>query len=195
MTLIRFTILALALTFTAQLQAEEIKFGKDGWYSWEVDAGKDGRKSCCYTYSNGNVYNKGCKLGNDGDNGYTINEPCDALSDTMRIYVEVKNGTVRDIRPLSSNCPVQSGKQVITFEDVTTRDSIAWLEDQMHNNRKVSEEAIMALSFHSKEQALGSLIRILEDRDEKRDNREEALFWLVQSDYDEAYTYLDDLLN
>ena len=53
----------------------------------------------------------------------------------------------------------------------------------------------MTLSFHSKEYALQSLFALLEDKAQTRDTREQALFWLMQSDYDEAFAYLDELLD
>ena len=126
---------------------------------------------------------------------YTINEPCEVLDSSMKIYVEVRNGRVREIRPLSSSCPVKSSSKVTALNDVSTAQSIHWLETQMQSNQKIADDAVMALSFHAKDEALAALIKILEDKQERHDNREQAMFWLVQSDYDEAYAYLDRLLD
>jgi hypothetical protein len=78
---------------------------------------------------------------------------------------------------------------------VTTAESINWLRREIYENGTEADEAIMTLSFHRGAQALGALFEILEDTDLRHDAREQALFWLVQTDSDEAYAYLDKLLN
>lgn len=192
----RFSILSLLLCiwFAPQLAADEISISEDGWYRWEVPAGANGRKSCCNRFSNGNIETMGCRLGHGMDE-FSLSEPCDAHSDSMQVFVEVRAGKVREIRPLSSACPVRSESEVITFEDVTEVQSIAWLKQQIDENPKVADEAVMTLSFHTKEVALQSLFKLIENRNQPQDNREDALFWLIQSDYDEAFAYLDELLD
>jgi hypothetical protein len=191
-------IIALVLLYPAihapLAVCDEIKLQEDGWYRWEVPAGAGGRKSCCYRFHNGRVDQTGCRLGGGMDE-YVLPEPCDIDSDTMMIHVEVRNGKVREIRPLSSACPVRSSTEIHTIESVTVQESIAWLTREADANRTVVDEAVMALSFHSREAALSALFALLENRAMSMEIREQALFWLVQSDYDEAYAYLDRLLN
>ena len=186
--------LLLSVTFAPQLTAGEIKLDQDGWYRWEVAAGAGGEKACCYRFNNGNVQRVGCRLGHGMDE-FDSQEPCDIRSDSMQIYVEVRDGRVREIRPLSSACPVRSETDIRIIEDVTTADSIAWLKQQVNDQPALADEAIMALSFHTKEVALQALFDLLENRDQWQETREEALFWLIQSDYDEAFVYLDRLLD
>ena len=187
-------VMFLCTCMAPQLAAEEIVLGDDGWYRWEVTAGKGGQRSCCYSYNNGNILRKGCRLGHGMDE-FTITEPCEEVSDQMQIFVEVRNGRVREVRPLSSSCPVRSESEVITFNGVTETQSIAWLETLIEDEPRMADEAVMTLSFHPKDLALQSLFGLLEDHHQDQDAREQALFWLIQSDYDEAFAYLDRLLD
>ncbi|HKJ16058.1 MAG TPA: hypothetical protein VJ984_01750 [Xanthomonadales bacterium] len=186
-------VLFLCLAWISPAMAEEITFEDDGWYSWEVPAGHGGQKSCCYSFNNGNIVRRGCRL-DHGMDEFSITEPCDEYSTSMQIFVEVRKGQIRNIQPLSSACPVKSDSEVVRIENVTETQSVAWLKDQVAQNQQVADDAVMALSFHTKDYALQSLVDLLEDRGQKQDTREQALFWLVQSDYDEAYAYLDRLL-
>jgi HEAT repeats len=57
------------------------------------------------------------------------------------------------------------------------------------------EEAVFALSELPDERAVRSLVKIVHDAGWDRVIREQALFWLVQSDSDEAYEAIDTLLS
>lgn len=186
-------LLLFALT-GAPLAAAEISFAQDGWYHWEVPAGAGGRKACCYNFRSGDIQRVECGLGDSGD-GMVLDDDCDVHSDTMRVYVEVRDGRVREIQPLSSACPVRSGQRIHSIEDVSTGDSIDWLMGQVENNRAIAEEAVMTISFHSERHALQALVALLEDSGRSMHTREQALFWMVQSGSDEAFAYLDRLLD
>jgi hypothetical protein len=190
----RAILLLLCAALTSTASAAELNFKQDGWYRWEVPAGRGGQNACCYRFSGDTVKLAGCRLG-DGMDEFSPAGECDVTSDSMQIFVEVSNGRVREIRPLSSNCPVKTHFEVRTIEDVTTAESINWLRREIYENGTEADEAIMTLSFHSEAQALGALFEILEDTDLRHDAREQALFWLVQTDSDEAYAYLDKLLD
>ncbi len=102
---------------------------------------------------------------------------------------------MHDIQPLSSDCPVSTEADVRTIDDVSTIESIAWFRRLLDEGAAMADDAIMALSFHPEDQALPVLIEILEDRGQRQYNREQALFWMVQSDSDAAYAYLDRMLD
>jgi hypothetical protein len=59
----------------------------------------------------------------------------------------------------------------------------------------VSEDAIAAISMHVGDEAFTALTTLVEDRNSSRKLREQALFWLAQSNSDEAFSYLDRLLS
>jgi len=185
-----FLLLALALPATAA----DLTLLHDGWYRWEVAAGRGGQKACCYRFTGGVIKLTGCRL-DDGMDEFSPMGECDVSSNLMQIFVEFRDGRVREIRPLSSNCPVKTKSEVRTIEDVSADQSIAWLRRQAQDNPEVTDEAIMTLSFHVEAEALPELFQILEDSTERHQVREQALFWLVQTDSDEAYAYLDRLLD
>jgi hypothetical protein len=58
----------------------------------------------------------------------------------------------------------------------------------------VREEAVFALSQLPGERGVDALFAVLRDRGLHREIREQALFWLAQSDSDRAFAYLDELL-
>lgn len=58
----------------------------------------------------------------------------------------------------------------------------------------VREEAVFALSQLPGERGLDALFTVLRDQQMHREVREQALFWLAQSDSDRAFEYLDRLL-
>lgn len=186
--------LLLGALVSTPVSAADLDLREDGWYRWEVAAGADGLKTCCYEVRAGAVQRVACRLG-DGMNEFLPSDDCELRSDAMQIFVNVHDGRVREIRSLSSACPVRTGSEVHTIEGVTTAQSIAWLRLQVDENPRVAEDAIMTLSFHAEHEGLGALFDILEDTAQRQDAREQALFWLIQSDSDEAYAYLDRLLD
>jgi HEAT repeat protein len=58
----------------------------------------------------------------------------------------------------------------------------------------VREEAVFALSQLPGERGIDALFAVLRDQGLHREIREQALFWLAQSDSDRAFAYLDELL-
>ena len=70
-----------------------------------------------------------------------------------------------------------------------------FLLDTAENGRtiKLRKDAVFAISLLPESQSVNALLGLLEDRQMHREVREQALFWLVQSDSDQAYAYLDRL--
>lgn len=188
-------LLLLSAALAPPLAAADITLNDDGWYRWEVSAGSGGRHACCYEFRGGGLTGAvGCRLGH-GEDDLAPAGDCDVSSDSMHIYVEVKDRRVREIRALSSACPVSIAGNVRTINDVSTADSIGWLMRQLEGSSRVAEDAIMAVSFHTEPQALEALIGLVEDTTQRQEPREQALFWLVQTESDEAFAYLDRLLD
>ena len=165
----------------------------DGWHSWEVPAGSQGTGACCYDIRNGVVGKAGCRLDPKGD-GLTFGADCEPLSDTLRVYVLRDGGKVREIRALSADCPVEVSSAVNALGTMDAKASIAWLVQQAQGGTSIAEDAVIALAMHADDVALPALQSLVEDRSQERELREQALFWLAQSDSDEAYRYIDSLL-
>ena len=66
---------------------------------------------------------------------------------------------------------------------------------QQDKSADVREEAVFALSQLPDDRAVKALAAVLEDRSLDQELREEALFWLAQSDSEIAFTYVDKLFS
>lgn len=192
--------LAFALLFVAWTDSGAAEFvapSIDGWHAWQVEASEGGLSSCCYSFRDGNVSMQGCDL--DGRGGYSINHgDCDLDGDRVSVYVQMKDGQATRIRALNANCPVSTRDAVHELGDVDGQASVRWLLQQVDRNggnSRISEDAMATMSAHSSDVSLGALSSILEDRDRRQKTREQALFWLAQTNADEAFDYIDALLS
>lgn len=66
---------------------------------------------------------------------------------------------------------------------------------QDDRSARVRDSAIFALSQLPDGRGIPSLVRIVKDKSADRELREQALFWLAESDSDEAYALIDRLLS
>jgi hypothetical protein len=136
----------------------------DGWHTWQVDESGVSSEMCCFTWRNGNTSRDGCHLDNRSIS-FTSGGDCAAAPGTVQVYVKFENSGPKDIRVLSSNCPVSSESEILSHGLVSANENLDWFRD------------------------------VIESDDNSQDLREEALFGLVQSGGDAAYVYLDRLLS
>ena len=115
--------------------------------------------------------------------------------DLVSIYVRISAGTVAKIRVTTDECPVRILTPLNDLGVIPNAASIAWLIQQVDTGTRISESALAAISAHAGAEAFTALTTLVEDRDNSRNLREQALFWLAQSDSDEAFGYLDRLLS
>ncbi len=136
----------------------------DGWHTWQVDEPGVSSEMCCFTWKRGDKTRKGCNL--DAHSiAFSDSGDCAVTPGTIQVYVRLDDGEPKDIRVLSSNCPVSTESEVADHGLVTVGENIRW--------------------FRS----------IIEDKHVSDDVREEALFGLVQTESDAAFDYLDRLLS
>jgi len=105
------------------------------------------------------------------------------------------NALLRDTARSDSNA--ESREQALFWMAVTEREqSEAEIKRAIEKDpsAEVREQAVFALSLLPDDRSTRGLISILEDNDHSRALREQALFWLAQSDSDQAFSYLDALL-
>lgn len=186
---IAFAVLMLAAA--ADSRAALPAMTQDGWYRWETAAGSQGATACCYQWRHGSIGRAGCRLGGSG--GLSLDVDCEVTSDRLQVFAEVRNGRVRDIRALSSACPVETSEPARDLGAVDTATSIGWLHGLM-DDRAVREDAVLAISMHENAAAMRSLTALIENRHVDMELREQALFWLVQLPDDAVYRYFDRLL-
>ena len=152
-----------ATLWGSQAKADILSAGADGWHTWQVDEPGVSSEMCCFSWNRGNKSRKGCNL--DGHSiAFSDSGDCAVAPGTIQVYVRFDNGEPKDIRVLSSNCPVSTESEVADHGLVSAGESLAWFQS------------------------------IIENRQLDMDIREEALFGLVQSESDAAFDYLDSLL-
>jgi len=152
-----------ATLWDSEATAEILPPQADGWHTWQVDEPGVSSEMCCFTWNRGNKSRKGCNL--DANSiAFSDSGDCAVAPGTIQIYVRLDDGVPKDIRVLSSNCPVSTESEVANHGLVSAGESLDW--------------------FRS----------IIEDKQLDMDVREEALFGLVQSESDAAFDYLDRLL-
>jgi HEAT repeat protein len=82
---------------------------------------------------------------------------------------------------------------VYTWRVAATDDAPPWIANDRDDD--VREGAVFAISQLPGERAVDALFAVLGNRQLQPEVREQALFWLVQSDSDRAFEYLDRLLS
>ncbi len=187
--------LAFVLLFFTWTDAGAAEFAAptaDGWHVWQVQGSEDGASACCWR--NGTSSKQGCDLDGRHAGSITVGV-CDIEGDQISVYVRIKSGKVTKIRALTSDCPVTTRSPLDDLGVVSNSASVAWLLRQVDAETDVSEDAIAAISMHVGDEAFTALTSLVEDRDSSRNLREQALFWLAQSNTDEAFSYFDRLLS
>jgi hypothetical protein len=117
----------------------------------------------------------------------------DAAADTeLQIYALMESGLASKLVALSPQCPITAASEINDLGLAAGDDSMQWLRQQVTGDNRLSEDALSAIAGH--EAGIDTLIATLEDRNLPMDLREQALFWLAQSDTDQAYDYLTALL-
>ena len=157
-------VLLGAVTWSGSSAAEILPAGADGWHTWQVDEPSASTEMCCISWKRGDRSGKGCNL--DGNKiSFSDGGDCAAAPGTIQVYVLLDNGTPKEIRVLSSNCPVTTDATATDHGLIPEAENMRWFRG------------------------------IIEDRGMASDVREEALFALVISRSDAAYAYLDKLLS
>ena len=115
-----------------------------------------------------------------------------------QFYVQLKSGQPKEIEIVGHWCNSwhRSDKNYPEATDLGLLDtdtSIDWLQQLTGERSDLSSDALAAISMHEGSRAVQILIDVVES-DAHMDIREEAVFWMAQSDSEEAFDYLDRLL-
>jgi len=113
----------------------------------------------------------------------------------LQVYAFTKSGQAVELRVRSNSvCWDNFEIEANDLGVVETDQSIAWLQRLIKPNSDLSSDAIMAISQHAGDLPVEILIGIVRTGTDQA-LREEALFWLAQSDNDAAFKELDRLLS
>ena len=127
------------------------------------------------------------------DGWYTWRVASVSQFDEEQFYVLVKSGEPRKIEIVGHWCSDRKHTNAVDLGLLETDASIDWLQQYTGKRSDLGSDALAAVSRHTGSRALNILIDIVES-DAHMDVREEAVFWMAQSQSDDAYDYLDRLL-
>lgn len=165
----------------------------DGWHTWTVTGADSANGGCCFSWRGGVAQSNGCHL--DGRHiTQGLGNDCISESGRLQIYALLDAGKAIEVRALSPQCSVTADSEIADLGEVSPDQSIAWLEQLLNVRGDLRLDAMAAISAHNTTQSVDALVRVIENRKISRNDREHALFWLVQSDSDQAFHYLDRML-
>jgi len=134
------------------------------------------------------------------DGWYTWRAPAAENSEApeIQIYVLIEAGQPSKISMPDSHCRMVSKTKTINAEIndlglVSADDSIDWLRPHIKVDSDIASDAFAAISRHSGDYAFRVLAEVVES-DADRDFREEAIFWMVVLESEEAFAYIDRLI-
>ena len=181
--------LIAAFAYSERASAAMPAFEADGWYTWRVQAAQPHIFRCCGTWSSGRMISGGCNL----DTGQTAAGCGDfGPSNEVQIYALVENGDVTRVRAFSPQCRIESTQQLYDLGVVENGDSVSRLKAFIAPGRPINNDALAAIASHAGTDAFNVLRDAVRDRDAGM--REQALFWLVQSESDEAFEFVENLI-
>jgi len=180
---------------TPAVQAQIATMSADGWHTWRVPAVQSGPEICCFSWSSGTVTRRGCDL--DGRHGgFSTSSDGEFVSDEIQVYARLDGGNIKEVRALSSSCPVTANTAVTDLGPVAAGESLEWLEDLVQPNGEHTSDAIAAIAVHAGNQASDMLRDAARSDDE--DIREDTIFWMAQvriadmADDVKAFVFDDD---
>jgi hypothetical protein len=129
------------------------------------------------------------------DNGWHTWQTTAADGSELQVYVSMRSDKPGEFRVRSNSvCWDNFDIEANDLGPVDSVQSIIWLRRFIKPQSDLSSDALMAISQHAGElpiEILGDIVKTGTDRE----LRGEALFWLAQSDNDDAFLLLDRLLS
>jgi hypothetical protein len=184
--------------------------GSAAWVGYRTAMIPGRRQMCCYdSIAAANDCCGMCRLESGG--GVTMSQSASIDARGSRIALEppsdvvilarIENRIITRIRTFTPDCDIDgSAMPIVWFENVPAAESVAWLTtlaragataDRDRANRVV-QPAMAALALHSDQSALRTLIALA--REDSRDTKNQALFWLAQRAGQEAVAAISGAL-
>jgi len=114
-------------------------------------------------------------------------------NDDLEIHALIESGQPKEFVLPGFHCGRRTLPDSADLGVIGAEESIAWLRRYITPASGVSSEVMAAIAAHSSDIAVGVLADVVKSGGD-RQVREEALFWLAQSDSDAAYDVIDRLL-
>jgi len=188
-----FCLFLLAAAIHSHAAPVEIAgLGENGWHTWQVKAVESAPEMCCYTWKKGAASRRQCDL-DQRSGGFSSTDDESLAGDDVQIYAQLTSGHVTRIRVLSAHCPVTADTEIKDVGIVNTNESVAWLQPLVADGGKLSSDAIAAVAVHDGTHARDVLIETAKSG-RRRDDREEAIFWMAQVRVAETATVIKEFI-
>jgi hypothetical protein len=115
-------------------------------------------------------------------------------NDDLQVYALIESGRPVQVVVPTYHCGREAVPDAVDLGDMNEAESVAWLQRFIAPRTDVSSDLMAAISAHANAAAAEALGNVLRS-DTSRRNREEALFWLAQTDSDAAFDIFDRLLS
>ncbi len=156
----------------------------DGWHTWRVTAIESAPEICCFRWNMGKPSARGCNL-DKGHGGFSTNSDGGNATGELQVYALLEGGEVKDLRALSSSCPVSADSTITDLGPVNPDTSATWLKERFESNDEIASDVLAAIAFHSGNNARAALIH-QGRRNDNPEIRSEAWFWLAQTEAEES---------
>ena len=129
------------------------------------------------------------------DDGWHTWQVAAAGGGKLQIYASIELGKPVRLRVRGDSvCTNNFDVEALDLGLIAVDQSIDWLQPYITTHSEISSDALMAISLHSGDRPVMILANIVKSAADRK-LREEALFWLAQSDSDAAFDILDRLLS
>jgi HEAT repeat protein len=169
----------------------------NGWVAYKAIAREAVTVSCCDNWSNGWQNCKTCRLEHEGSLNINTHDKDDigpVGEKEYLIFAKMTDGVAERIRIFSATCDLDAGGNTVSFVNSVSRaDSLDFLRNAAERgDKKARNGALLALSLH--EGATDTLIDLAR-RNDSKEVRGQALFWLSQAAGHKAAEALKDAVN
>ncbi len=116
-----------------------------------------------------------------------------AGDDQLEIYVRIESGRPGEVLVPGLQCGRKTPPDASDLGTIDASESVAWLGRFISPRSDVTSEVMAAIAAHPAGAGTETLKNVVRS-DRNRKNREEAVFWLAQTDDEAAFAFLDALL-
>jgi HEAT repeat protein len=137
----------------------------------------------------------GCRL--ESGHTFTAGDDPSAGGAGLVVLMRVASGRVERVRAYTDDCVLDAeGRLVVWLEGVPPAESVALLKELLSDaarSEQIAEEALTALALHAAPEAVQALIDLAR-RHRNPVVREQAFFWLGESEDPRALAFFEEVL-
>jgi len=185
-------LMVIACLGNETIASSVLNITKDGWHTWRAPAIENSQTLCCFSWTGSGARQRICDL-DRGHGNYSSSSSIARYSGEIQVYVLIEAGRASKISVLSPQCEAVASTEISDLGSVSADDSIDWLKPYINTKSDVASDALAAISRHSGNYAFQVLTEVVESNADY-DFREEAIFWMVMSETENAFAYIDRLI-